>query len=246
MKILSKIKIHPFFCLFMIISICTGMFHFFISFSLLIIFHELGHILASQIFNYKIEKIIILPFGGITIFNTFINNRLISDLIVAIAGPIFQIIFYILFNTYLYKDTMIYHYTLLFINLLPIIPLDGSKILSFFIYKIFSFNIGHLILIYFSFILEFLLFIHSIYIHNLFLFIMTIFLFRRVYFEYINHKYIFDKFILERVLYDFNFKKVKIIKEFNIKKMYKDYYHFFDKNLSIFSEKDILKKYIKS
>ena len=90
MKIISKIKIHPFFYLFSIICIVTGYFKNFIIISFIILFHELGHILVSQLFHWKIEKIVLLPFGGITIFHEFLNRPMKEEFFIAIAGPIFQ------------------------------------------------------------------------------------------------------------------------------------------------------------
>ena len=61
---------------------------------LLIIIHELGHILISLIFKWNIDKIIILPFGGLTKYNEIINRPLIEEFLISVAGITFQIIFY--------------------------------------------------------------------------------------------------------------------------------------------------------
>ena len=60
--------------------------------------------------------------------------------------------------------------------------------------------------------------------------------------ELCNHKLIFNKFLLERYLYHFNFKKLKIIKSENINKMKRDYKHIFYYNEKYETEKNILKK----
>ena len=67
-------KIHPFFYIFALICILTGYFKNFIIIMFIILFHEMGHILAGLYFKWKIEKIIILPFGGLTLFNEKINR----------------------------------------------------------------------------------------------------------------------------------------------------------------------------
>lgn len=47
-------------------------------------------------YKWRIEKIIILPFGGLTIFNEFVNKRIKEEFVILILGPLFQITFYYL------------------------------------------------------------------------------------------------------------------------------------------------------
>ena len=93
---LNKIYFHPLFLITVLIFILIGEFRFISYFMLLIIVHELGHILVSLYFKWNIEKIIILPFGGLTKFNEIINRPLIEEFLIAISGIIFQTIFYVL------------------------------------------------------------------------------------------------------------------------------------------------------
>ena len=129
-NILNKLYFHPLFILIAFICSLTGHFREFTVFFLIIIIHELGHIIGGLYYNWPIKKIILLPFGGLTIFDQKLNCPLKEELIVTLLGPIFQIIFYCLCIN-LFKDNMIltkYHYPLLLFNLIPIIPLDGSKL----------------------------------------------------------------------------------------------------------------------
>ena len=87
-------KIHPLYYLVAILSIITGLFKDFIYITLLIFIHEIGHTIGALIYKWKIKKIIILPFGGITIFNELINKSLKEEFVILILGPIFQILFY--------------------------------------------------------------------------------------------------------------------------------------------------------
>ena len=126
-------KIHFLFFISAFICAITGLFKDFIMITSLILFHELGHIFFAILFRWKIEKVIIFPFGGLTVFNQKINSSLKEEFFIAIAGPIFQILFFILINdqNILFKH---YHTLILLFNLLPVYPLDGSKILNI-IYK---------------------------------------------------------------------------------------------------------------
>ena len=76
-NILTKIYIHPFTYIVLLISLVTGLFKELITFLFIIIIHEIGHIITSIAFKWKIDKISIMPFGCITIFSELINKPLI-------------------------------------------------------------------------------------------------------------------------------------------------------------------------
>jgi len=220
-------KIHPFTYIFLVIIILNGYFNKFSNIMIIIFIHELGHIISGIIFKWKIEKIVILPFGCLTIFNEKINRPLIEEFIITISGPILQII-----HMFFLDDTY-YSKLLLIFNLLPIYPLDGYKLLNIFLNKIFSFKLSHLISIYISFIVIFLFKNNLVVIFVIFLLLLNIIK------ELLNHKYIFNKFILERKLYNFDFKKIKLVS--NIKEFKKDYKHVIKENGIYIKEKDYLK-----
>ena len=103
--------------------------------------HELGHFITAYllgyIFKFKIIKIVILPFGCITYFKTELNTKTYKELIVAISGPIFQIIGSIILYTITQNDLVLFfNKIILILNLIPIIPLDGSKIIESILFKI--------------------------------------------------------------------------------------------------------------
>ncbi|MBR6690584.1 MAG: hypothetical protein IKL65_04575, partial [Bacilli bacterium] len=139
--ILNKIYFHPLFIFTLFVFISIGYFRFITYFMLLILVHELGHILVSLIFKWNIDKIIILPFGGLTKYNENINRPLIEEFLIAISGIIFQIVFYMLINNYIdYKYFNIINYFIIIFNLIPIYPLDGSKILNIFFNVVTSYK----------------------------------------------------------------------------------------------------------
>ena len=100
MNILSKIKIHILFYLLLFICVLTGNFKECIIFTSFILVHELGHIISAIILKWNIEKIVVLPFGSITIFNEKINKPLKEELLIAISGVIYQTMFYFLLKNY--------------------------------------------------------------------------------------------------------------------------------------------------
>ena len=201
----------------------------------------MGHVLMGIIFKWKIEKIIILPFGALTIFDEGINKSIFEESLIAIMGPIFQIIFTFFLYFLTYNDEVVsYSLTILIFNLLPIFPLDGSKILNLFLNEILNFKISHTILIIISVIFILTIILYSDF--NLILILILTFLLVRVLLEIKNHESLFNRFLLERYLNHYNFKKSKKIYSMNLAKMKRSYKHlFFDGNRFI-SEHERLKK----
>lgn len=238
-----KVKIHLLFYLFAFLASITGLFYEFIIFTTIIIIHEIGHVLAGIYFHLDIKKIVILPFGGLTIFEMPINTKLYQEFIVAIMGPLFQIIFWFVFYKINYYNSLFNYYNLflLIFNLLPISPLDGSKIFNIVMNKITSFKRSYFITIYIS-IITIILFIYVILLkkYNLSLIIIILFLIKQVIKEYYNYPFIFNKFLLERYKKQLFFHKTKIIK--NISDMKKDYRHLFYEKNKYITEKEILRK----
>ena len=228
MKTILKIKFDNTFYIFLILILLSGMFKEFSFIFILIIFHELGHAITGVLLGFKLDKIIIYPYGGITKFNNLLNTSLNKEILVIVMGPIIQIITYLILNKiFKYNYIKNYHLSILIFNLLPILSLGGGKLLNIILNKFFSYLKSFYLSVFISFISIFSLLIYSlIYYKNLNLFLMMIFLLFKIYINIKNIKYNYQRFLLERYLYDFNFKKNKFIK--NIYDFSKEYYHYIE------------------
>ena len=239
-NILNKIYIHPFFLLTILIFILLGRFKFIIYFMSLILVHELGHIIMSLMFKWKIYKIIILPFGGLTKYNELINRPLMEEFLVAISGILLQLIFYNFIQNYInYRYFSLINYFIIVFNLLPIYPLDGSKILNVLFNKITNFKNSILLTVIISYMCIIVLSLLLFNVNKL-LFMLLVFLFMEVNKYYKERDLIFNKFLLERYLNNLKLKKEKIIK--NVYKMKKDYRHIFYIDNKYMTESTFLKK----
>ena len=119
-------------------------------------------------------------------------------------------------------------------NLLPIIPLDGSKMLLSLLELKIPFKLSLKIMNIISIIFIFIFFLYNKI--NLNMLLLTTFLLFKTYIEIIEHKNIFNKFLLERYLYKLDYKKIKKVSSLN--QIYKNRQNFINNN----SEYKILRK----
>lgn len=239
-NILNKIYIHPISILTLLIFTLMGEFRFISYFMLLIIVHEFGHIITSLYFKWNIEKIIILPLGGLTKYKSKINTPLKEELMVAISGVLYQIIFYLIIkNKVDYEYFSFINYFILVFNLIPIYPLDGAKILNVILNKLTSFKKSITSIIFISYVFIIILTVIFFKINKIVL-VTLLFLSLEVNKLYKEKDYIFNKFLLERYLEKLKFKKRKNIK--NVNQMKKDYTHIFLFNKKYITEKEFLEK----
>ena len=219
----------------------TGHFKEFLIFSVIIFVHEMGHVLTAIFFKWKIEKVLFLPFGALTIFDEYVNRPLKEEWFILFMGPFFQLIFTFIFKDY--ENVWGFSFAILFFNLLPIFPLDGSKFLNIFLCKFLSFKKSFLWTIYISFLTIFGVLIHFNF--NLILILILSFLLKRVIYEFYNAPNLFNKFLLERYMYKFNFFKRCFIKGDNLSKMKRDYKHIFIDNGFISEDEMLKRKFLK-
>lgn len=237
------LNIHPLTIFFLFLACMTGYFQYVVYFMSLIFIHELGHVSAGVICGWNMKKIILLPFGGMTVFEEKMNRPIKEEFLIVMMGPIYQILFYY-FLVFLGFETPLLtniHYFLLGFNLLPIYPLDGSKLCQLFLELFFSVYYSQLFICFFSFITILIYF----FFHDAFLdYVLVIFLLYQLYLLFQKREEYFLKFLLERYLYVFSFSKIKRIKR--MKEMKRDYFHFFHVSDQMISEKEVLKSYFKS
>ena len=224
-----------------LIAAITGHFKGFIWFSLIIIIHEFGHILMGIIYGWKIEKVIILPFGALTIFHENLNRKIKEEFWIVVMGPLFQIVFtFLIYYFWGLNDVVYYSLIILGCNLLPILPLDGSKILNLFFNKIMSFKRSHGFVIMVS-ILSVLCLVIKVDFNLLFL-LMILFLLVRIFSEIKDHESLFNRFLLERYLEKYHFRRIKKIPSMDVSLMKRDYGHLFFDGDKYISERARLKK----
>ena len=202
-----KFKIHPLYYVVMFIMFITGHFKFFTTYTLIILIHELGHIFAGVILKWPVVRITIYPFGCMTTFDK-INSSFYEEFLVLIYGPLFQILFNMIYPVNYSKFILIF-------NLLPIYPLDGSKLLLLVLNILFSYYTSYIVIFIISIITILTLCVYNLDLLSL---IVLLFLLYDVYKYYKD----LNKYMLY-IIYD-RYKNKYIFKKNNIiigKKIYK-------------------------
>lgn len=154
-----------------------------------VIIHELSHSYVAKRYGIKIERIVLLPIGGISEMEEIPKDPS-KELRIALAGPVSNLIlggisYLILISSITYLSNSIqgyfYYFILVnillgFFNLLPAFPMDGGRILRAFLAERMSFikatklaaNIGKQLAIIMAIIgvfINFLLILVAIYVY---------------------------------------------------------------------------------
>ena len=226
-KFLNKIYISYYTLILIFIALITGLFKEICIISIIILIHELGHFYMFNKYKWNIEKIKIYPFGGVVVIDDDIDKNFKEEFIISISGPIFQeILFLFIFilykynfiDSYIYEIFKNYNVTILIFNLLPIMPLDGSKIVNILLNKIFNFRLSYILNMVISFIFL-TIFIYIFKNDSSYYLIITFLIYQLIYY-YKNRYIIFNRFILEKRLKRSNYIKYKKVD--NIKNMYRN------------------------
>lgn len=241
-NILAKFKISSYTYIFILICfLCGFLKNIFIIMSICLI-HELGHIFFIKLFKYEIIKVELLPFGGFTTINEPINSNINKDIIIALGGIIFQLILFLIlfifknkFNLITYNLYLNYNFILIIFNLIPIIPLDGSKISELILEKFFSYHDSYHLNFYLS-IFSLIVFTFINYQLKLDNYFIISFLIYKTIMSLKDYRYFYNRFLLERYLYNLDYHKIDNHTK-NIKDLKKNVFHYFKENNHYINEK---------
>lgn len=126
MKIEINLKIILVLILFLIIKNINT----YLIFIIFILIHELAHLLVGICIGGKPRKLTLSPFGASLEFYTYGNNNSFGRILFFLIGPLVNfIIAFLLLNFRINLDKIIFtNLAIGIFNLLPILPLDGGKI----------------------------------------------------------------------------------------------------------------------
>lgn len=134
----SLFRLHPLFLLVGIWYACTGELFLFLMSALVAIQHECAHAFASARLGYKLNKIVLMPFGAI-IDGDLRDITCKDEIFVALCGPLCNLITAGFFVALWWLTPTMYAFTdtactsslsIALVNLLPAYPLDGGRIVK--------------------------------------------------------------------------------------------------------------------
>lgn len=207
--LLRKTKIHPLFWAILGIGGITGLFKEIMMLFVIVLIHEFGHALMAYRFGWRIRRIYLLPFGGMAEMEEYGNRPVKEEILVTICGPLQHIWMiaasYMLVLTPIWSEAdhqmfLFHNITILLFNLLPVMPLDGGKLVFSLKTLLLPFHKSYQLSIRLSFMLLLVLTYVSLFIVPFHLNLVAIlgFLWTHLYLEWKQRHYHFLRFLLER------------------------------------------------
>lgn len=187
-----------------------------------VLIHEFSHVLAAFVLDYKVSYINVYPFGTCAIIDDFLYKNPVEELIILISGPLSHIAIIVLLEYFhLNQELITINQFLLLFNMLPIYPLDGSKILMIVFQMIGDLKKAMYMTLKIS-ILSLIVII--VYYLNIKTFMILMFF---IYYQYAFYRYI-QGYIVNMVLsrIDKNNKRMVINQSFVYRRGYRNYYYF--------------------
>lgn len=118
-----NVKIDLYLILSIVILFAFNKAEIFLTFYVFVALHELSHILVALCLKISVKEVTLLPFGINAKFE--FDKKYKKEIIVAMAGPIMSFALAYYFPTYRLINMFIG-----IMNLLPIYPLDGGRIIK--------------------------------------------------------------------------------------------------------------------
>lgn len=133
-----SLSVHPLFFAFGVYYALTGKIFIFIIYTVTAVVHELGHSFVASGMGYRLNKIVLMPFGAVVKGDTE-GLKPVDQLKIALAGPFLNLCIALLFVAFWWIVPELYAFTdvvveanlsMALVNFLPVYPLDGGRVLS--------------------------------------------------------------------------------------------------------------------
>ena len=142
------LRVHPTFLLVLAIYGFLGLFSQVIAVFVLVAGHELAHLLAAKSYGFNIIALELFPFGGAVVCEDTFEGKKLEETTIALAGPTFNLVILALaealrwqgwWNGTLSEDFVRFNFWLAIFNLLPVLPLDGGRVVRALLSGVFGF-----------------------------------------------------------------------------------------------------------
>ena len=133
-----SVRIHPTFLIVLLVYGVLGLAAQALLVFGLVLGHELAHLLTAKAYGFKIVGLELFPFGGAAYCDDLFEGRKLEESVMAFAGPAFNVVLLFaaqvlrwngLWAGELADDFVRYNFWLAAFNLIPVLPLDGGRVL---------------------------------------------------------------------------------------------------------------------
>lgn len=123
----------------MLASVVTGYFIELMTLFAIVFVHELGHVLAAKGYGWKVKEVKLLPFGGVAEVEELDHMPIRQEVVVTLAGPLQNVWMGMAawamgelgWMSAAWSDHLVQANLMIgLFNLLPILPLDGGRLLQ--------------------------------------------------------------------------------------------------------------------
>jgi len=127
------------FVIILMLSALTGYFIELMTLFVIVLVHELGHVFMAHAVGWKVTTVKLLPFGGVVEVDESGGSSARDELLVAAAGPLQNV--WMIALAYFFSETGLWSHEwskyfieaniwIALFNMLPVMPLDGGKIVQ--------------------------------------------------------------------------------------------------------------------
>jgi stage IV sporulation protein FB len=132
-------RFHPLFSIVILLSAAGGYFVETATLFGIVLVHEIGHVTAAKGFGWRVKEVFLLPFGGEAVVEELGNVPVWQEVVVTLAGPLQNLWMIVIAYSLQWLGLIPEQWSAYFIqanllialfNLLPVLPLDGGKLLQ--------------------------------------------------------------------------------------------------------------------
>lgn len=247
--IMKKCSINYTFIVLMLFAILLGLSNEFFLILFGLIFHEIGHLIFIKLFEYKINKITLYPFGGVIVYENK-NDFIFKSILICLGGILSNFLLFMLFKFFNLYSLSNVNLLLLLINLLPIFPLDGGRILVLVLSLFIPYKLSKKFVHYLSIVFVILLAIYlSMYLNGIYWYLLLAFFIKSNISSLIFLKKDYQFFLLMKHLNPndkLSCKETRFWCKNPIESIFMGKYMVYDFNTFKIEEKKILKKYFEN
>lgn len=203
---MMRMTIHPLFLPLLFGMVLYGNVSYYALILSSLLIHEFGHMIVARFLGVKIERCVIMPYGGEIELEGGYSISPHKQLFISLGGPVATLCCFLIapfLDPLLAKLFIKIQLILLLINLIPIWPLDGGRVVLALILMFSKSARNYELFLTISFILISLVVLLTFILlpETLFIFVLSIFLWMKVIQEWRYRKYriAFEKHVLNRL-----------------------------------------------